>query len=634
MLKKLGYIFNRKDKWKLAGLLFMIIIGSFLELTGVAAFMPFIKVITDVKVIKENPYLLYFYDLFHLTSPEQFLAVMAVAISLVYILKNGYMIVLQNCILKFAYVNRKNICVRLLTTYMEEPYTFHLSRNSAELQRSLQVDAYNFMLLVNNSLQLVAEAVVCLVLGIYLFDTSHSITGIVLLLIVLCMGTFLYISKKISHRIGKQNQVYQGKLFQWVNQSLGGIKEVKVLSREDYFINAYSENYEKLIKGAKNNELLSAVPKYIVEAVCMTGLLVAIIIKMFWGYKGNTVMDFIPQLAVLAVGAFRLLPSVGKINAFANNILYNLPSLELIYDDLKSIDHNKKTTSDKLSSQQENGDDDGSASSQTAAGGGTVCAAGPSGRKAVQIVPTGPAASVTNNDIQVSNVVYHYPDSDENVISGADLMIKGGTTIALIGSSGAGKTTLADIILGLLTPDEGKVLYGGLDIFGNMGYWHSKLGYIPQSIYLSDDSILNNVAFGIAEDKIDEEAVNEALKKAQLYDFVQSLPEGLQTFVGDRGVRLSGGQRQRIGIARALYHDPEILVLDEATAALDNDTEAAVMEAIDSLKGKKTLILIAHRLSTIRNADVIYEVADGKVIERTKESVFDEISGQKEDSED
>ncbi|MCR5501421.1 MAG: ABC transporter ATP-binding protein/permease, partial [Lachnospiraceae bacterium] len=437
-------------------------------------------------------------------------------------------------------------------------------------------------------------AVVCLVLGIYLFDTSHSITGIVLVLIVLCMGTFLYISKKVSKKIGERNQVYQGKLFQWVNQALGGIKEVKVLSREDYFIDAYSENYGKLIKGAKNNELLSAVPKYIVEAVCMTGLLSAIIIKMFWGYKGNTVMDFIPQLAVLAVGAFRLLPSVGKINAFVNNILYSMPSLDLIYNDLKSIEGFRKNDDES----------DGSASA-----------------------PEAPAAQ-EGKDIRIQNVFYHYPDSSENVINGADFTIRGGATTAFIGSSGAGKTTLADIILGLLPPEKGKILYGDTDVYRNLSYWHSRLGYIPQSIYLSDDTILKNVAFGVPEDRIDEKAVIEALKKAQLYDFVKGLPEGLHTFTGDRGVRLSGGQRQRIGIARALYHDPEILVLDEATAALDNETEAAVMDAIDSLHGRKTLLIIAHRLTTIRNADAIYEVADGSVRERTRESVFGEETGE------
>lgn len=583
MLKKLNYIFDKKDKWKLFFLMIMIIIGSFLELSGVAAFMPFIEIVTDANVIFESPILSFIYEKLQLSSTELFLAVMAFVISGIYILKNAYLGVLQNSILKFSYVTRKNLSVRLLTTYMKEPYTFHLEKNTAELQRSLQIDTNQFMLLVNNTLQLIAELTVCVVLGLYLFDTSHSITGIVLALLLVCVGFFLYISKKVSKRLGEQNQRYNAKLFQWVNQALGGIKEVKVLSREEYFIDAYSQNYNELIKGAKTNELLAAIPRYIVEAVCITGLLMAIVGKMFWGYQGNTVMDFIPQLAVCAVGAFRLLPSVGKVNAFANNILYSMPSLDLIYYDLKQVE-------------------------------------GFEDKDETRKIKTSPKPG--KKDIRVENVHYHYPDAKEYVINGANLEIKEGSTVALVGNSGAGKTTLADIILGLLPPDEGHIMFGNLDVYENLDYWHKQLGYIPQNIYLSDDTIRNNIAFGVREEQMDEKAVLEALKKAQLFDFVNSLPEGLDTFVGDRGVRLSGGQRQRIGIARALYHDPDILILDEATSALDNDTEQAVMEAIESLRGSKTMIIIAHRLTTIRNADIIYEVADGKVIVRSKEEIL------------
>ena len=208
-------------------------------------------------------------------------------------------------------------------------------------------------------------------------------------------------------------------------------------------------------------------------------------------------------------------------------------------------------------------------------------------------------------------------------------MIPKGKTVALIGSSGAGKTTLADLLLGLLTPQRGHIRVDDMDIQKNMTLWHHNIGYIPQMIYLSDDTIRNNVAFGIREEEIQDEMVINALKKAQLYDFIETLPQGLDTIVGDRGVRLSGGQRQRIGIARALYHDPEILVLDEATSALDNETETAVMESIEHLQGSKTMIIIAHRLTTIRNADIIYEVADGKVTERSKDSVFSDLDGEK-----
>ena len=585
MVQKLRYIFKRRDKIKLVVLLLMIIVGSFLELSGVAAFMPFIEIAMTPESIFENEWLSKMYDMLNFPSSEHFLAFLAIVISAIYIFKNVYLSVLQNCILKFSYRTRKNLAVRLLKTYMAEPYTFHLGKNVAELQRSLQVDTNQFMILVNSSLQMLAEITVCIVLGLYLFHTSHSITGIVIALLVICVGFFLYISKKVSFRLGMQNQMYNGKLFQWVNQALGGIKEVKVLRREEFFISSYEKNYEKLIYGARVNELLSAVPRYIVEAVCITGLLSAIIVKMFWGFQGNEVSDFIPQLAVCAVGAFRLLPSVGKMNAYANSIMYCKPSLDLIYDDLKQIEGCDASVLEKRKSE---------------------------GRWTFE------------KEIRLDNITYRYPDADEPVLEHVNIVIPKEKTVAFIGSSGAGKTTLADIILGLLLPEDGKVLIDGKNIYDDLDRWYGHLGYIPQVIYLSDDTIRNNIAFGVFEDEIDEKAVWDALEKAQLADFVKGLEKGLDTMVGDRGVRLSGGQRQRIGIARALYHDPDILVLDEATSALDNETEQAVMESIESLKNSKTMLIIAHRLTTIRNADIIYEIVDRNAVERSKQDVFKE----------
>lgn len=584
MVQKLRYIFNRRDKIKLVILLLMIILGSFLELFGVAAFMPFIETAMSPENIFESVWMSKLYETMHFSSSDHFLAFLAFVISAVYILKNIYLSILQNCILKFSYRTRKNLAVRLLKTYMREPYTFHLSKNVAELQRSLQVDTNQFMLLVNSSLQMIAEITVCIVLGLYLFDTSHSITGIVIALLVVCVGFFLYISKKVSLRLGLQNQAYNAKLFQWVNQALGGIKEVKVLRREEFFVSSYEKNYEKLIRGARINELLSALPRYIVEAVCITGLLMAIVVKMFWGFQGNEVSDFIPQLAVCAVGAFRLLPSVGKMNAYANSIMYCIPSLDLIYNDLKQVEDCRET--DTAYGKKEAGKWE------------------------------------FKQEIRLENIIYRYPDADTPVLQNVNLVIPKETTVAFIGSSGAGKTTLADIILGLLPPERGKVLMDGNDIYNDLECWYRHLGYIPQTIYLSDDTIRNNIAFGIKEEDIEEQAVWEALDKAQLAGFVRGLDKGLDTFVGDRGVRLSGGQRQRIGIARALYHDPDILILDEATSALDNETEQAVMESIESLKGKKTMLIIAHRMTTIRNADFIYEIVSGSAVQRSRDEVF------------
>lgn len=581
MINKLRYVFNRKEKIQLIGILLIIIFGSFMELLGVSVFMPFIQILLDPEAIQNNELLDFFYRAFHFKTVEGYLSAIAVMICFVYLFKNIYLTFMQNIMLKFSYKTRMNLATKLLTTYMSQPYTFHLEKNIAELQRNLQYDTNQFMLLVNAGLQFLAECAVICCLGVFLFHTSHSITIVIMLLLVVCISVFFVISKKISTRLGRENEENNARLYQWINQSLGGIKEVKVLNREEFFVKSYKQVYKRLIKGAKNNEMLAAIPKYIVETVCMVGMLVAIIIKMYYGR--NDFQVFVVQLSVFAVAAFRLLPSVGKINSYINSIMYSKSSLDMIYCDLKEIegcDIIDLKKSDKIKKWE------------------------------------------FKDKIELANIAYHYPDSEKLVLSDINLSIRKGETIALIGTSGAGKTTLADILLGLLRPVTGRILVDGKNIYDNMDAWHYMLGYIPQNIYLSDDTIRNNIAFGIAQKEIDDAAIVKALKKAQLYDFVQTLEKGLDTYVGDRGVRLSGGQRQRIGIARALYYDPEILILDEATSALDNETETAVMEAIETLKGRKTIIIIAHRLTTLKNADAIYEVSGGRVLERKKEDVI------------
>ena len=578
MYKKLSYIFSKRDKYKIALLLCIMVAGSFLELLGVAVFQPFVNIIMMPDSIQENPYLARIYQMFGCSTTESFLTVVALGIIVIYVVKNVYLWVEQDLILKFTYGVQQKLSTRLLTTYLAEPYTFHLNKNIAELQRSMQEDTTMFTQVLMHTLQLIAEVVVCVVLGVYLFSVSNSITVVIVGLLILCVILFTKLTKRFTEELGKQGQIYKGKLYQWVNQSLGGVKEVKVLNREEFFT-SYKKYYRLYIKGVRINRLLSITPKYMVEAVCMTGLLIAIIIKLNFGH--GELENFIPQLATFAVAAFRLLPSVGRINEHVNNILYAVPSVDLIYGDLKGIEDY----------QEEKGEEEGREWNFERA-------------------------------ISAKHVTYAYPNTDTNVLEDANCVIPKGKTVAFIGSSGAGKTTMADIILGLLVPQRGKILVDDIDVFKNLTMWHHQIGYIPQVIYLSDDTIRNNIAFGIHEDQINEEAVKTALKKAQLAEFVDTLPDGLDTIVGDRGVRLSGGQRQRIGIARALYHDPEILVLDEATSALDNETETAVMEAIESLQGSKTMIIIAHRLTTIQNADIIYEVGDGKVTKRSKEYVF------------
>lgn len=579
MLTKLGYIFDKRDKWKIVMLLFAVVLGSFLELLGVTIFMPFINIITEPASIQKTWYLRWAYELFQFQSPQGFLVALSAGIIVVYIVKNVYLIIEKSYIYRFSYNMQMKLSTRLLNTYMKEPYTFHLNKNIATLQRSLQEDTSKFMQVVLYSLELVAELAVCFVLVLYLLFVSKSITIIVLGLLVVCVGSFLLLTRKYSRRLGQDNQGYQGKIFQWMNQALGGIKEIKILEREQFFTDEYRKYYVKFARGLRIARTISILPKYAVEAVAISGLLVAIIVKLLFGEADMTY--YIPQLTVFAVAAFRLMPSVGRINEHATNTLYALPSVDLVYHDLTEIeDYIEKQDSEV----REEWD--------------------------------------LQESIEVKHVTYCYPDTDEPVINDASLSVAKGKTVAFIGASGAGKTTMVDIILGLLTPQSGVVMADHINVHEKPKTFHAQVGYIPQVIYLSDDTIRNNIAFGVRESEIDEQAVLQAMEKAQLTEFIDSLPHGLDTIVGDRGVRLSGGQRQRIGIARALYHDPEILVLDEATSALDNETEAAVMEAIENLQGTKTMIIIAHRLTTIRSVDIIYEVGDGRVAEKSKAEVF------------
>lgn len=581
MDKKLQYIFSSKEKYEIAGLLVLIVIGSFFELLGVAVFMPFCDAILDESAVYNKSYLMFFYNIFNFKDYHSFLNGLTFAIILIYVVKNIYLWIEQNLILKFSYNSQMTLSTRLLTAYMKEPYTFHLSKNVAELQRSLQEDTTMFTQMVMHTLQLISEVIVCMVLGIYLFTVSKSITMAVIVLLILCVWLFTTLTKNYSEHLGKEAQVYKAKIYQWINQSIGGIKEIKVLGRERYFVDSYGKYYKFYIKGLRINRILSMTPKYLVEAVCMTGMLIAVLLKLNYGNTAD-LTTFIPQLATFAVAAFRLMPSVGRINEHVNNITYAAPSVELIYHDLKTIedyeaDEEKTVIHNDLT---------------------------------------------FDNTIEVKNITYSYPDTENAVLDNASCIIPKGKTVALVGTSGAGKTTLADIVLGLLPPDRGHVLVDGVSVYKNLDSWHKHIGYIPQSIYLSDDSIKNNVAFGIDETMIDNDKVEDAIHKAQLSEFVSTLSDGVNTFVGDRGVRLSGGQRQRIGIARALYHDPEILVLDEATSALDTETETAVMQSIERLHGEKTILIIAHRLTTIKNADIVYEVDGGKIVERDKEEVI------------
>lgn len=562
---------NRKQKRKLIVLLLLTIIGAFMELLGVSLIMPFVNIAVSPESIQGNVIVEKIYLILNIKSTNQFMIFLAIMLVVVYVIKNVYLIFLYNMQFKFTYQNQKNLEGKLLASYLRQPYEFHLSNNSADLQRNILQDVTGFFQSVLAYLQMFTEGCVCIILFLYLLYLDKTITlGVVLLLSAFVMVFYGIFKKKIGS-IGVKSRFASAKRVQWVQQSLGGIKEIKILGREKFFLDSYDKNAESYADKQRKYQLATVIPRPTMETLCISSLLIIVAIKLA---RGVDVNYFIPTLSVFAIAAFRLLPSFSRISGYMGIIVFQKSAVEKVYEDLQSVE--------KLSRNQDQ----------------TI-----QNKETIQFLES----------IYLDKVSFQYPNSSQQVLRDIQLEIPKNSSVALIGPSGAGKTTLADIILGILQPTEGNVCVDGIDIRYNLEGWNKKLGYIPQNIYLMDDTIRNNIAFGIPEDEIDDEKVLKAIKEAQLMEYYSSLEEGLDSFIGERGVRLSGGQRQRIGIARALYSDPEILVLDEATSALDHDTERAIMEAIAILQGNKTLIIIAHRLTTIQNCDYIYEIKESGI---------------------
>jgi len=574
LVRQMNFIFAKKQKIQLAILFVIIIGGAFWELLGVTAILPFVNVAMEPESVFENETLNYFYELFDISSPNMFLALMAIVLILIYIIKNIYLTAMNYGIYRFSYNNQKRIAERLLSAYLKQPYTFYLQKNSAELMRNINSDVPMLIDTVLSIMQLMVEIIVCGMLLVFLLIMDKTITLVVGVVLVLFLLLIMRTIKKSVRIRGDNVRQARSGMTQWLMQTFGGIKETKLLERENYFKGRFAEHSTKFAYNHGIYQTLSYIPKPAMETVCIASLLGVIAIKLVRGVDSEY---FISTISIFAVAAFRLLPAFNRITGFMSRIMFNHSGVNSVYYDLKEVEALEKNWKER--------------------------------RNLVEQLSF-------EKEITIQNVSFHYPNVTENVLKQVSLTVPKNKSVAFVGPSGAGKTTLADIILSVLTPQEGAVLVDGVNIENNIGQWHAKLGYIPQTIYLIDDTIRNNIAYGIEKEEIDEERLWSVIEEAQLKDFVESLEDGLDTYIGEGGVRLSGGQRQRIGIARALYANPEILILDEATSALDTDTETAVMDAINSLAGKKTLIIIAHRLSTIENCDIVYEVKEQKVIKK------------------
>lgn len=575
LLKKFNYIFDTKRKVLSVLLCIGLFAGALMELMGVSLIAELVKLIEDPAAIHASKWMQGLYDMTGASSDRQFFLYVVLVLIAVYLFKNIYLTAIGYAKFTFIYNNQLRLSGRLIDCYLKKPYTYHLDKNSAEMIRSIMLDSERFFQMLLTLFTVFSETMVSVLLCIYLVVVDWMITLSVVAILLVFSGVYLLAFHKKTKENGKISQYNDGKMHQAINQALGAVKDIKILHRERFFVNDFTKHGAQKYRAVRNNEILGIVPAYLIETVCVGTILIVLVVRLYGGWD---LKDMVPQLAAFAMAAFKLLPSAGKIVNYLNLIVFLKPSADLIYRDIKD-------TEDMMG----------------------------------VMVRDLEGADMKPADIRVENVSYRYPNMTEDVLSDVSLTIPDGASVGLIGPSGAGKSTIADIILGILTPTGGRVMYGDMNVHEHPLKWSRKLAYIPQAIFLADESIRSNVAFGIEEEDIEEDKVWQALREAQLDEFVRSLPEGLDTMVGERGVRLSGGQRQRIGIARALYGDPDIMVLDEATSALDSETEAAVMEAIDRFLGRKTLIIIAHRLTTIKNCQIIYRVGDGSITDYTEE---------------
>ena len=579
LLGKLNYIFDRKQKIQLGILGIMIFIGGLLETLGVGAMIPVVTALLTPETLQEYvdkyPILQQICDMLGIQSVGQMTTALLLALMAIYIIKNLYLVYLVYRQNTFITQSRNQMISRVMGEFLNRPYEQYLGADIPTVFRITDSDIPQTFSLMLAMLQLASEVVVSGLIFIVLLCTDIFMTLFIMVLFGVMTLVIVKVFKPKLNKIGAKNQAIQSRIAKWRIQAIYGLKDVKVLNREEFFVRNYYETGKVGANVGRTYAVMNNIPRLLIETVFIVGVLTFIIIYM---KGGGNVASMVSTLAAFGVAAMRVLPSVNRINTYITEISYNQPSLDFVYQNLQE---GMKT--DAMLAQRK-------AYSQ---------------KEKLEL----------KDKIELNHISFHYPDSDKNIFTDAHMEVPKGKSVGIMGTSGAGKSTIVDILLGLLHAQEGEITCDGVDIFKNYESWLAQIGYIPQSIYLIDESIRDNIAFGIDADKIDEKRIWEVLEEAQLKEFVEELPNGLDTTIGDRGVRLSGGQRQRIGIARALYHDPEILVFDEATSALDNDTEAAVMDAVNSFHGKKTMIIIAHRLNTIEKCDIIYKVEEGKLIQ-------------------
>lgn len=569
-------LMNRKQKLKMVQILILMIVGAALETASIAMVLPAVNTLMDPDCVEGDGLLADVYRMTGFDSPTQFTVMLLALIILGFVLKNVFLY-FQNVVqLRFVYTNQFETSQRMMINFMKRPYEYYLNADTSIIQRMITSDVNNMYGLVLATLQLISEVIIFVFLTVTLTTQAPQMILTVAALLIAVLLIIKGVLKPIMRKAGQENQDYYSGLYKWIDESVMGIKEIKIANKENYFIVEYGKCGQGYVNAVQRYNIFNATPRLLIETVCMTGLILYLIIMLL---SGANMLNMTGQIAAFGVAAMRLLPSANRINNYLTQISYFEPFFMGVSDNLQDEIHDESMVYDMEAYRQ---------------------------KRTVEKLPV-------EKKIVLDDIVYKYPNTDVLIFDHAHMEIPVGTSVGIVGTSGAGKTTIVDIMLGLLEIQQGHILADGVEVREHYEGWLKNIGYIPQTIFMIDSTIRKNVAFGYADEDIDDAKVWEALKKARLDEFVRGLPEGLDTGIGERGIRLSGGQRQRIGIARALFEDPEVLVLDEATSALDNETEAAIMESINSLHGHKTLVIIAHRLQTIEKCDMVYRVENGEI---------------------
>lgn len=563
-----------EERRKLYFLIVAMLGMGIIEVVGVSSIMPFMAVLSEPENITSNPAIFWCYNYFNFKSYNNFLFFIGIGVLVILVINNVFTIVINWMILRFCWLRNHMISQYLLQRYISMPYDYFLNKNTSDLKKNILSEVTVVVLGIIKPILMVIKSIIVTIFIFLLLFIMDPFLSIVVFFTIASMYWFLFrfVSRKLK-KIGKRRAKDNRGRFLAVSELFDGIKMLIVFGRKEYFVNKFSVHSLSMSKNQALKSIITMMPKYIFEVITFGGIL---LIVLYFLYVGENMERVIPVLSLYAFAGYRLMPALQAIFTGVAEIRFTMPALDLLYNDLKS---NRKIES--LIDE----------------------------RDIYDPVPV-------RSKISLSNIYYTYPGQENDLFSGLNLTIKANSTVGIVGATGSGKTTIIDILLGLLVPADGEYEIDGIKVDAtNILQVRKNIGYVPQEIVLIDDTIRRNIAFGLPDESIDEDAVRRAAKKANLDTFVNSeLPHDYDTVVGERGIRLSGGQRQRIGIARALYHSPDLLVFDEATSALDGITESAVMEAINKLSDRKTIIMIAHRLTTLKDCDVIYVLEYGKVV--------------------